>query len=138
MCTSVFTVTTRKRQLCECRVLIDGGDTWLPVLYMLDQADIIAVDDGTVGAEATLNAAHGGVALVNNILFQDDDEIWDMEPLEEALGGSYGAFIGAEIDARSRRTSADGWTTITQSPDVSNCTGSPERTIRPRCGFASP
>ena len=78
---------------------IDGGDTWLPVLYMLDQADIVAVDDGTVDAEATLNAAHGDVALVNNILFQDDDEIWDMEPLEEALGGSYGAFIGAEIDA---------------------------------------
>ena len=51
-----------------------------------------------VDAEATLNAAHGDVALVNNILFQDDDEIWDMEPLEEALGGSYGAFIGAEID----------------------------------------
>ncbi|MED5279699.1 MAG: hypothetical protein VYD86_11295, partial [Verrucomicrobiota bacterium] len=78
---------------------IDGGDTWLPVLYMLDQADIVTGDDGTVDAEATLNAAHGDVALVNNILFQDDDEIWDMEPLEEALGGSYGAFIGAEIDA---------------------------------------
>ncbi len=78
---------------------IDGGDTWLPVLYMLDQADIVAGDDGTVDAEATLNAAHGDVALVNNILFEDDDEIWDMEPLEEALGGSYGAFIGAEIDA---------------------------------------
>ena len=77
---------------------IDGGDTWLPVLYMLDQADIVTGDDGTVDAEATLNAAHGDVALVNNILFQDDDEIWDMEPLEEALGGSYGAFIGAEID----------------------------------------
>ena len=78
---------------------IDGGDTWLPVLYMLDQADIVTGDDGPVDAEATLNAAHGDVALVNNILFQDDDEIWDMEPLEEALGGSYGAFIGAEIDA---------------------------------------
>ena len=77
---------------------IDGGDTWLPVLYMLDQADIVTGDDGPVDAEATLNAAHGDVALVNNILFQDDDEIWDMEPLEEALGGSYGAFIGAEID----------------------------------------
>ena len=78
---------------------IDGGDTWLPVLYMLDQADIVAGDDGTLDADATLNAAHGDVALVNNVLFQDDDEIWDMEPLEEALGGSYGAFIGAEIDA---------------------------------------
>ena len=40
---------------------IDGGDTWLPVLYMLDQADIVAGDDGTVDAEATLNAAHGDV-----------------------------------------------------------------------------
>jgi hypothetical protein len=78
---------------------IDGGDTWLPGLYMLDQADIVSKDDGTVDAEATLNAAQGDVALVDNLLFQDDDEIWDMEPLEEALGGSYGAFIDAEIDA---------------------------------------
>ena len=78
---------------------IDGGDTWLPGLYMLDQADIVSKDDGTVDAEATLNAAQGDVALVDNLLFQDDDEIWDMEPLEEALGGSYGAFIGAEVDA---------------------------------------
>ena len=78
---------------------IDGGDSWLPVLYMIDQADIIFSDDGSPDAEATLNAAHGDVALVNNILFQDDDEIWDMEPLEEAIGGNFGAFIGAEIDS---------------------------------------
>ena len=90
---------------------IDGGDTWLPVLYMLDQADIVAVDDGTVDAEATLNAAHGDVALVNNILFQDDDEIWDMEPLEEALGGSSivgGHLPEALLDHRAERSHAAG------------------------------
>ena len=77
---------------------IDGGETWLPVIYMLDQADVVAGDDGTADAVATFENAQGDVALVDNLLYQDEDDWWDMELLDEPIGGSYGAFIGAAID----------------------------------------
>lgn len=77
---------------------IDGGETWLPVIYMLDQADVVAGDDGTADAVATFENAQGDVALVDNLLYQDEDDWWDMEPLDEPIGGSYGAFIRAAID----------------------------------------
>jgi hypothetical protein len=77
---------------------IDGGETWLPVIYMLEQADVVAGDDGTADAVATFENAQGDVALVDNLLYQDEDDWWDMEPLDEPIGGSYGAFIGAAID----------------------------------------
>ncbi len=77
---------------------IDGGETWLPVIYMLDQDDVVAGDDGTADAVATFENEQGDVALVDNLLYQDEDDWWDMEPLDEPIGGSYGAFIGAAID----------------------------------------
>ena len=77
---------------------IDGGETWLPVIYMLEQADVVAGDDGTADAVATFENAQGDVALVDNLLYQDEDDWWDMEALDEPIGGSYGAFIGAAID----------------------------------------
>ena len=77
---------------------IDGGETWLPVLYMIDQDDIVAGENSEADAVATFENAQGDVAMVNNILIQDDDGYWDMEPLDEPIGGSYGAFIGADID----------------------------------------
>ena len=77
---------------------IDGGETWLPVIYMLDQDDVVAGEDGTVDAVATFENAQDDVALVDNLLYQDEDDWWDMEPLDEPIGGSYGAFIGAAID----------------------------------------
>jgi len=77
---------------------IDGGETWLPVIYMLEQADIVAGDGGTADAVATLQNAQGDVALVDSLLYQDEDDYWDIELLEEPIGGSYGAFIGAAID----------------------------------------
>ena len=43
---------------------IDGGETWLPVIYMLDKFDIVAGDDGTVDAVATFENKLDDVALV--------------------------------------------------------------------------
>ena len=77
---------------------IDGGETWLPVIYMLEQADIVAGDDGTADAVATFENAQGDVALVDSLLYQDEDDYWDIELLDEPIGGSYGVFIGAAID----------------------------------------
>ena len=77
---------------------IDGGETWLPVIYMLEQADIVAGDGGTADAVATLQNAQGDVALVDSLLYQDEDDYWDIELLDEPIGGSYGVFIGAAID----------------------------------------
>ena len=77
---------------------IDGGETWLPVIYMLEQADIVAGDGGTADAVATFENAQGDVALVDSLLYQDEDDYWDIELLDEPIGGSYGVFIGAAID----------------------------------------
>lgn len=52
---------------------IDGGNTWLPALYMLDGPDIIQDDEGNIDAVATMETA------------RDD----------QAQGEAYGAFIGA-------------------------------------------
>jgi len=78
---------------------IDGGENWLPVIYMLEEADIVVGEDGAVDAVATFEKEQGDVAIVDNILFQDEDEYWDMEPLDEPMGGNYGAFVGSAIDA---------------------------------------
>ena len=56
---------------------IDGGLTWLPVLYMIDGPDIIRDGNGAIDAVATLNAARG----------------------DQAFGQSYGSFIGATVTA---------------------------------------
>ena len=65
---------------------IDGGANWLPVAYFLDGPDIVKDDAGIVDAEATFNTAHGDVAN-----YVDDSG--------NAVGGSYGAFIAAPINA---------------------------------------
>ena len=78
---------------------IDGGENWLPVIYMLDEADIVVGDDGAVDAVSTFEQEQGDVAIVDNILFQDEDEYWDIEPLDAPIGGNYGAFIRSDIDA---------------------------------------
>ena len=64
---------------------IDGGNTWLPVVYMLDASDVVADGDGNVDAEQTLNAEHGDIAR-----FVDPDT-------GEDSNGTYGSFIKAPI-----------------------------------------
>ncbi|MCZ7636616.1 MAG: hypothetical protein M5U12_11680 [Verrucomicrobia bacterium] len=41
---------------------IDGGTTWLPVVYMIDKDDLINTPEGTLDAEATLTAARADTA----------------------------------------------------------------------------
>jgi CHRD domain/Immunoglobulin domain len=54
---------------------IDGGATWLPVLYMVDQDDLIRDGSGNIDAVATLNTIRN----------------------DTAYGTSYGDYIGAPI-----------------------------------------
>lgn len=62
---------------------IDGGTTWLPVVYMLDVPDILKKPDGTVDVIATLDTTYGDVAR-----YTDPDT-------GEEKGGTYGAFVKA-------------------------------------------
>lgn len=64
---------------------IDGGATWLPIVYYLDPADILKDDKGNVDAVATFNATYADVAA-----YTDPDT-------GEDKGGNYGAFLGASI-----------------------------------------
>jgi hypothetical protein len=62
---------------------IDGGTTWLPVVYMVDAADLVNKGDGTLDAEGTLTAEHADTA----------DYI---DPISgETVGDTYGAFVKA-------------------------------------------
>jgi hypothetical protein len=59
----------------------DRGATWLPIVYMLDQVDVVTNLTGGVDAEATFSTQYGDLAT-----WTDD---------QGALqGGYYGAFIG--------------------------------------------
>jgi hypothetical protein len=67
---------------------IDSGATWLPVVYLLDGADVFTNLDGTIDAETTFTNVHPtgfqGVATY-------------YEPISgQFLGGYYGAFIGVD------------------------------------------
>lgn len=65
---------------------VDGGTTWLPVVYMLDVPDIVKKPDGSVDAEATLTATNADTAEY-------------IDPVTgETIGDTYGSFIGAARD----------------------------------------
>jgi hypothetical protein len=63
---------------------IDGGTNWLPIVYMIDRADILTNETG-IDAAATLTTEYGDVA------FYDDPASG------ETKGGTYGTFVGAPI-----------------------------------------
>ena len=63
---------------------IDGGTTWLPVVYMVDAVDIIKKADGSTDAEATLSAT------------QNDTAVYTDPVTGEEIGRSYGAFVKAD------------------------------------------
>lgn len=56
---------------------INGGTTWLPLVYMLDSGDVIRNPDFSVDAVATLTTPRG----------------------DAALAGAYGDYIGAPVSA---------------------------------------
>lgn len=64
---------------------VDGGGSWLPILYMLDGPDVIRDGSGQIDAVATLTTEYGDVARY-------DDPVTG-----ETKGGFYGAFIAAPI-----------------------------------------
>ncbi len=64
---------------------IDGGTTWLPVLYMIDAPDIILAPDGSVDAVKTLTTTAGDIAKVT-----------DPATGERVPAGKFGDFILAK------------------------------------------
>jgi hypothetical protein len=62
---------------------IDGGTTWLPVLYMVDADDLINDTEGALDAEATLAADRADTAVYT-------------DPVVGQVGLSYGAFVKAD------------------------------------------
>jgi hypothetical protein len=66
---------------------IDQGQTWLPIVYMIDTTDIVRDAQTNIDAVATLTAEHDDVAL-----YIDPETGAD-------VGRTYGAFIGAPISA---------------------------------------
>lgn len=64
---------------------IDGGNTWRPLLYMIDRDDLIRRTDGTIDAVTTLTTRYSDVASY-------------VDPTSgQVVGGFYGAFLGAPI-----------------------------------------
>src|SRR5207253_943214 len=64
---------------------IDGGTTWLPIVYMIDQADIKYMPDGTtIDGYETMNADN-----------TDTASLLDPDTGDE-IGKKYGAFIGVK------------------------------------------
>lgn len=68
---------------------INGGQTWLPIVYLLDGPDVLTMEnpeggDPIVDAVSTFNTEHDDVAR-----YLDDQSV--------EQGGFYGAFIGAAV-----------------------------------------
>ena len=105
---------------------IDEGETWLPVVYMIDRDDIVKDDDGNVDAIATLENEHGDIAIG-----------YHPDTFEE-VGGYYGAYIGAEISEELAPTSAAGSTTTRPNRSGTSCSGCPRRTAKKRFASAWP
>lgn len=63
---------------------VDGGTTWLPVVYMIDKDDVINNAAGTLDAEATLTAARSDTASYTD------------PTTGETVGLTYGAFVKAD------------------------------------------
>ncbi len=64
---------------------IDDGTTWLPVVYMVDSADLVKRADDTTDADGTLNAAR-----------TDTAQYTDPETGQQ-IGLTYGAFVKSDI-----------------------------------------
>jgi hypothetical protein len=63
---------------------IDGGLTWLPILYMMDPPDILRDANGDIDPVATMTTPAGDVAVY-------------IDPSDGLpRGGNYGAFIGVD------------------------------------------
>jgi hypothetical protein len=76
------TYTQNQDNIGSVEYSVDEGKTWLPIVYMVDAADIINDTEGNVDAFATLNAERTDTAHL-------------LDPVTaEEIGLKYGAFIG--------------------------------------------
>ena len=64
---------------------IDQGESWLPVVYMIDSDDIVNDDSGNIDAVATFEQEHEDIAIG-----------YHPDTFEE-IGGFYGAYIASDI-----------------------------------------
>ncbi|MHC1765143.1 MAG: hypothetical protein AB9869_12725 [Verrucomicrobiia bacterium] len=65
---------------------IDSGQTWLPIIYMMNNGDIVRDGEGQIDAVATLTT-------------EDNEAAQYVHPeTGETLGRTYGTFIAAEIN----------------------------------------
>lgn len=106
---------------------IDGGGSWLPVLYLLDTPDILRTETGAVDVAATLGTERGDIARYTDDAGND-------------IGGTYGAFVSAPvsealapfIEARINDDSKDGKRMEVRAlPDAAN-----QSRVRVRFGHA--
>jgi len=81
--------TQNQDDIAAVEYSVDGGTTWLPILYMIDAADIILGTDGKTDAVATLNEPRddAAVGIDPNTL----------EIVADGTVNGYGAFIAAPI-----------------------------------------
>lgn len=76
--------TQNQDNICSVEYSIDSGSTWLPILYMVDQADLKTDAAGKVDGYATLAATQSDTASL-------------LDPnTGEEIGRRYGAFIGVK------------------------------------------
>ena len=73
--------------LASVEYSIDGGTTWKPVAYYLVGSDIVRTEAGDVDAVATFSTALG------------DLPVYTDGTTGQEVGGTYGAYIGATVDA---------------------------------------
>jgi len=64
---------------------VDGGQNWLPVVYMLEEPDVVRDTEENIDAVATFTQEHDDVAR-----YVDPDTL-------QTVGGTYGTFIAAPI-----------------------------------------
>jgi hypothetical protein len=73
-----------QNSLAAVEYSLDLGQTWLPVIYMLERADVLTDANGAVDAAATFSRTYTDVATY-------------VDPVTaEPEGGHYGAFIGVD------------------------------------------
>lgn len=92
---------------------IDGGNSWLPIIYMLEEPDIIRNQEGNIDAMATFTRVYGDDVPSDQRVAVYTDPISN-----EDVGGNYGAFIGVDsarwsqlgpyISARGNDVTIDG------------------------------
>lgn len=76
--------TQNQDNIASVEYSIDSGATWLPILYMVEEADVKTDAQGNIDGYATLSAEQGDTASLTD------------PTTGEEIGRHYGAFIGVK------------------------------------------